>query len=105
MAAAKKREYFIGLDMGTSSVGCAVTDPEYNIIKKAGRALWGIRLFDEASTAKDRRLHRAARRRTQRRAHRIDLLQELFAPEVSKVDPGFFVRLNESNLWEEDKKS
>lgn len=104
MAAAKKREYFIGLDMGTSSVGWAVTDPEYNIIKKAGRALWGIRLFDEASTAKDRRLHRAARRRTQRRAHRIDLLQELFAPEVSKVDPGFFVRLNESNLWEEDKK-
>ena len=104
MAAETRREYFIGLDMGTSSVGWAVTDPEYNIIKKAGKALWGVRLFDEASTAKDRRLHRAARRRTQRRAHRIDLLQELFAPEISKVDPGFFARLNESNLWEEDKK-
>ena len=83
MAAETRREYFIGLDMGTSSVGWAVTDPEYNIIKKAGKALWGVRLFDEASTAKDRRLHRAARRRTQRRAHRIDLLQELFAPEIS----------------------
>ena len=29
MAAETRREYFIGLDMGISSVGWAVTDPEY----------------------------------------------------------------------------
>ena len=28
------RDYFIGLDIGTDSVGWAVTDPEYHIQKK-----------------------------------------------------------------------
>ena len=39
----KFEEYYIGLDMGTGSVGWAVTDPTYNIIKRHGKALWGIR--------------------------------------------------------------
>ena len=30
------KDYFIGLDMGTSSVGWAVTDTEYNILRKKG---------------------------------------------------------------------
>lgn len=38
--------YYIGLDIGTNSVGWAVTDPEYNIIRKNGKSLWGVRLFD-----------------------------------------------------------
>ena len=97
------QEYYIGLDMGTSSMGWAVTDPKYEIIKKHGKALWGIRLFDEAKTAAERRMHRIARRMTERRAHRIDLLQELFSQEICKKDPGFFQRLNDSGLYEEDK--
>lgn len=106
MAEVKKqaaKEYYLGLDMGTDSVGWAVTTPDYEVVKKSGKALWGIRLFDAANTAAERRMMRTARRRTQRRAHRIDLLQELFAPEISKVDPGFFARLDESRLWQEDK--
>lgn len=97
------KNYFIGLDMGTTSVGWAVTDENYEIIKKNGKALWGIRLFDEAQTAEDRRMHRIARRRIERRSRRIDLLQELFAQEICKKDPGFYERLNESGLHEEDK--
>ena len=98
------KNYFIGLDMGTTSVGWAATDENYEIIKKNGKALWGIRLFDEAQTAEDRRMHRIARRRIERRSRRIDLLQELFAQEICKKDPGFYERLNQSGLHEEDKK-
>lgn len=98
------KKIFIGLDMGTTSVGWAVTDENYEVIKKNGKALWGIRLFDEAQTAEDRRMHRIARRRIERRSRRIDLLQELFAQEICKKDPGFYERLNESGLYEEDKK-
>lgn len=97
------KKIFIGLDMGTTSVGWTVTDENYEVIKKNGKALWGIRLFDEAQTAEDRRMHRIARRRIERRARRIDLLQELFAQEICKKDPGFYERLNESGLYEEDK--
>lgn len=98
------KKIFIGLDMGTNSVGWAATDENYEVIKKNGKALWGIRLFDEAQTAEDRRMHRIARRRIERRSRRIDLLQELFAQEICKKDPGFYQRLNESGLYEEDKR-
>ena len=97
------KKIFIGLDMGTNSVGWAATDENYEVIKKNGKALWGIRLFDEAQTAEDRRMHRIARRRIERRSRRIDLLQELFAQEICQKDPGFYERLNESGLYEEDK--
>lgn len=102
-AKTNKQPYYIGLDMGTSSVGWAVTDASYNVVKKHGKALWGVRLFEEAQTAADRRLHRTARRRIQRHKQRLALLQELFAKEICKVDPGFFIRLHESRLWQEDK--
>lgn len=102
-AKTNKQPYYIGLDMGTSSVGWAVTDASYNVVKKHGKALWGVRLFEEAQTAAERRLHRTARRRIQRRKQRLALLQELFAKEICKVDPGFFIRLHESRLWQEDK--
>lgn len=98
------KDYFVGLDMGTNSIGWAVTWENYEVVKKKGKALWGIRLFDEAKTAEERRQHRVARRMVERRARRIDLLQELFAEEICKVDPGFYHRLNDSNLYAEDKR-
>lgn len=98
-----KLKYFLGLDIGTNSVGWAVTDLSYNVIKKNGKALWGIRLFEEANSAAERRTFRGARRRLQRRKQRIMLLQELFAEEISKKDMGFFQRLRESKLWLEDR--
>ncbi len=99
----KSKEYYIGLDIGTNSVGWAVTNPEYSIPKFNGKSMWGIRLFESAETAADRRLKRANRRRLQRRMQRIKLLQELFQEEIAKIDQTFFIRLNESNLHLEDK--
>jgi len=54
----KFEEYYIGLDMGTGSVGWAVTDSAYNIIKRHGKALWGIRLFESAKTAEEESFER-----------------------------------------------
>ena len=97
------KKYYLGLDIGTNSVGWAVTDEEYNLCKFRGKDMWGIRLFESANTAAERRLKRNSRRRLKRRAQRIKLLQEIFAGEISKTDNSFFIRLNESRLHIEDK--
>lgn len=68
------KEYYLGLDMGVSSVGWAVTDENYHLIRAKGKDLWGIREFDEAETAEQRRAHRISRRRRQREVARIGLL-------------------------------
>lgn len=97
------KKYYLGLDIGTNSVGWAVTDEEYNLCRFRGKDMWGIRLFEAANTASDRRLKRSSRRRLKRRRQRIKLLQEIFKEEISKIDESFFVRLNESRLHFEDK--
>lgn len=97
------QKYYIGLDCGTSSVGWAATDENYELLKAKGKTLWGSRLFDEASTAEERRLARSNRRRTRRSSGRIKLLNLLFDKEMAKVDPEFFLRLKRSFLYEEDK--
>lgn len=99
----KEQDYYIGLDIGTSSVGWAVTDEAYRILKFNGKKMWGVRLFDEGETAQDRRGTRSSRRRLNRRRERIDLLQELLAEEISKKDKNFFLRLDNSDLYRVDK--
>lgn len=98
-----EKDYYIGLDIGTDSVGWAVTDTDYRLLRARGQDLWGSYLFDEAQVAEDRRTYRAARRRTARVRQRLQLLQSLFAEEISKVDPLFFLRLNNSSLFAQDK--
>lgn len=98
-----KNSYSIGLDIGTSSVGWAVINSKtFKIVRRGNKALWGVRLFEEASTAEARRLFRGTRRRYDRRRKRIQLLQEEFNEEISKVDPKFFQKLKESFYNEND---
>ena len=97
------KTWYLGLDIGSASVGWAVTDTEYKIIRKNKKRLWGVRLFEEATTAEDRRGYRSSRRRLARRKWRLNLLEELFATEVEKVDENFFLRLKESQYHYEDK--
>ena len=99
----KKGNYYLGLDVGTNSVGWAVTDQDYNVKKFKGKSMWGARLFDEAQDASARRMARSARRRLNRRKQRLLLLEELFGEEINKKDPNFFVRMHDSRLWLEDK--
>ena len=96
-------KYNIGLDIGTNSVGWAVVEENtQKIIKKSKRALWGVRLFDEATTAVDRRNSRSTRRRYDRRRKRLELLQEEFKEEINKVDQSFFIKLKESKYNKND---
>ena len=37
MKTQKNQKYYLGLDMGTSSVGWAVTDSDYRLIRKKGK--------------------------------------------------------------------
>ena len=37
--------YYLGIDAGSSSVGWAVTDTMYHVLKTKGKAMWGVRLF------------------------------------------------------------
>lgn len=97
------RKYYLGLDMGTNSVGWAVTDSQYHLLRAKGKDLWGVREFDEAEVAADRRLHRTSRRNRQREQVRNGLLRMYFADAIGKVDPNFFERLDNSKYWLEDK--
>ena len=99
----EEKKFYLGLDIGTDSVGFAVTDENYRLVRKGGKHLWGARLFEEAKDASTRRMSRAARRRYQRRRARLLLLRDLFKEEMDKVDPLFFKRLDSSSLHEEDK--
>ncbi len=100
----KNQKYSIGLDIGTSSVGWAVTDINNNLLRFRGKNMFGVRLFDEAETAANRRNFRSTRRRLARRRERIRLLQdEIFKSEIEKIDPTFFQRLKESFLHTKDR--
>lgn len=36
-----RENYYVGLDIGTDSVGWAVTDPEYKLLRVKGKDMWG----------------------------------------------------------------
>ena len=97
------QEYYIGLNISDTAIGWAVTDSEYHLLKANQKSLWGVRLFDRAETAKERRTFRYARRKLQRKNQRIQLLQKLFSKEIFRVDPSFFQRLRESKFICSDK--
>lgn len=97
-----KKEYSIGLDIGTNSVGWAVITDDYKVPAKKMKVLGntdkqsikknllGALLFDSGETAEATRLKRTARRRYTRRRNRLRYLQEIFAEEMMQVDESFF---------------
>ena len=112
-----KKNYSLGLDIGTNSVGWAVITDDYKVPAKKMKVLGntdkkyikknllGALLFDSGETAEATRLKRTARRRYTRRKNRLRYLQEIFADEMAKVDESFFQRLDESFLrWDDDNK-
>ena len=96
-------EYYMGLDIGTDSVGWCVSDSKYKVLKYKGNAMWGSSLFDPANQASERRGFRCARRRLDRRNTREQLLQELFSKAVCEIDANFFMRRAESALQKYDR--
>ncbi|MTB64213.1 type II CRISPR RNA-guided endonuclease Cas9 [Streptococcus sp. zg-86] len=111
-----KKNYSIGLDIGTNSVGWAVITDDYKVPVRKVRVqgntdkqsvtknMLGVLLFDNGETAEATRLKRTARRRYTRRKNRLRYLQEIFFEEMNQVDGAFFHRLEESFLDADDKK-
>ena len=96
----KSNKWFIGLDIGTNSVGWCACDTEYNILTKNGKLQAGARLFEDAHDTSDRRRFRSSRRRLARRHVRLDLLREFFKDAIGD---NFFLSLNESCFNKDDK--
>jgi CRISPR-associated endonuclease Csn1 len=97
--------YYVGLDIGTDSVGYAVTDKSYELLKYKGEPMWGSHLFDAANQCAERRGFRTSRRRLDRVQFRVHLIDTIFAKEISKIDPDFYIRKQESRLYLEDKST
>ena len=54
-------KFYLGMDVGTNSVGMACTDENYALLRVKGKDAWCVRLFDEAETAATRRTARGRR--------------------------------------------
>lgn len=112
----KTKNYSIGLDIGTNSVGwsvitddCKVPAKKMKVLGNTSREyikknLLGTLLFDSGNVAAGRRLSRTTRRRITRRRNRILYLQEIFAADLNKIDPNFLYRLEDSFLTEDEKR-
>lgn len=96
--------FYVGLDIGTNSLGWSVSFGDGRIPQMKRRPMQGVVLIqDEGQTAEKRRLFRSMRRRLARRKQRIEWLQELMAPIVLKDDPTFFQRLKYSYIARGDE--
>ncbi len=105
MNANREMAYYIGIDMGTGSVGMAITDENYNLLKVKGQDYWFVREFETANTQIKRRMHRISKRRLRRHQVRVALIRSYFAEEILKNDPLFFIRQDNSIYYLEDKDS
>lgn len=103
MGKQKFDDYYVGLDLGTNSVGWAVTDKNYKVLRFNHKSMWGIRLFDEAKKAEERRMARTSRRRLQRQKDRLAFLYQAFKGQLNAIDPKFLTNLKNSRLYPEDK--
>lgn len=99
----RKADYYVGLDMGTGSLGGAVTDSQYHLLKVKGKDFWFVREYETAQPQLERRTHRIAKRRLQRHQVRIGLIRSYFAEDVLRHDPLFYIRQDNSKYYREDK--
>lgn len=97
-------KYNIGLDIGTNSVGWAVTDLDNNLLKHKNKNMWGARIFESGQSAANTRTLRSTRRRINRRKERINILQSLILEDMEKENPNFFPMLRQTDRIREEKK-
>lgn len=106
---ANESKTYIGIDLGTENIGYAATDENYKLLKVGKKTALGVYTYSdsnlEANSAVARRGFRTSRRRHDRRAFRIVLLQELFSKPMAEKDPSFFLKLKENDLNLGDKST
>lgn len=99
-----KEPYYIGLTVGPEYAAYAVTNESYNLERFKGQDMWGIYKFKEAETSANRTAIRSARKNIKKEKKRINLLKAYFYDEIMKVDKNFFIRLDNSFFFPEDKE-
>lgn len=94
------RKYSIGLDIGVASVGWACMTSDFRIPKYNERYAIGVREFEAADTAEERRIQRGTRRRYNRRIKRIQLLQQSLEALLQQ-HPNFLMKTEatEKHFW------
>lgn len=97
-------DYIVGLDIGTNSCGWVAINSRNELLRLHGKTAIGAHLFDAGNSAADRRAFRITRRRLKRRRWRLKLLEEIFDPYMTEIDPYFFARLKESGLSPLDER-
>ena len=101
----KMKKYDVGLNIDSTSVGWAVTDDKGELLKFKKKNMWGVRLFEEAKHAAERRSSRSMRRRYNKRRERIRWLDEFFLDDVKAVDPIFRERMEKLSFLDREDKS
>ncbi len=61
------KTWYLGLDMGTNSVGWAVTDENYNLLRAKGKDCGGLENLMRQKTAATRRSFRTSEEATKRK--------------------------------------
>ncbi|WP_204122970.1 type II CRISPR RNA-guided endonuclease Cas9 [Lacticaseibacillus mingshuiensis] len=97
------KEYGIGLDIGTSSIGISAVDGQGKLLNLKGKKAYSVYLYSEGQAAATRRQQRTTRRRLKRRRRRLGLLRELFRPMIEAQDPEFFLRQKYFGISPRDK--
>lgn len=97
-------KYNVGLNIRTDSTGWCITDEWGRIVRKNGKHLYGTSVFDEASSAEERRRFRTSRRQRDRVRRRIAMLQRFLEKDVLAADDAFYIRLEESAKDTEDRQ-
>lgn len=98
------RNYSIGLDIGTASVGWVCLDENQRIMKYNNRFAWGTHEFEAAEVAEARRMKRGARRRYNRRKKRLQLTQALFIESIKEIDAKFFDESTTQHFWKNNNQ-
>lgn len=94
---------FLGITVSSDQIGWAITNPKYELECASRKDLWGVRLFDKAETAENRRLFRSSRRMKERKKKRLQYTQDIFQKEIEQTDPNFFQQLKENRFHKDDR--
>lgn len=98
-----KTPYLIGMDIGTNSVGIAMTDKDYNVINVNGKRAMCSRKLGKAETATKRRAARGARIRIDRNQTRQSFVLDALIDIFENLNPNFATYIKESGLHENDR--
>ena len=91
------KHYNVGLTVSPTSVGYSAIDDDLHLMylhKVGDKNAYGLRKFQEGESTEDTRMARTARRNNRRKVGRVKWLNKVLEPEINKVDPLMFDRIN-----------